>query len=314
MNIKRLILIFLLIFIWGFNFVVIQVGLQGVPPLFLVFARFFLTCFPAIFFFERPKAPFGRVVLYSLLIFVLQFSLFFIGMSLGVPPGLASILMQVHIFFSLLLAIVMFHEKIKLLQVLGALISFSGIGYVAMHIEGNISLSGFFLVIASAGFWGMGSAISKTLGKINMVSLVIWGSLIAWPPLLLLSLVIEGPARILHSLEHLSWTSVGAVFYLSYLSTVFGYALWSWLLHHLPLSTVAPFTLLVPIVALLSSALVTGEAIQPWKIGAMVLVIGGLLVNFLGAHISKKEIEGRRKSRLFSVDFESAFPSTCSLL
>jgi O-acetylserine/cysteine efflux transporter len=289
MNLANLSLVFLLILVWGFNFVIIKLGLEGMPPIFLAFARFFLTCFPAIFFFKRPKAPFRRVALYGLVIFALQFSLFFIGMKLGVPPGLASILMQVHVFFSLLLASLLFQEKIKPWQIAGAIISFSGIAYAGMHTDGSVSLSGFFLVIGAAAFWGTGSAISKTLGKVNMLSLVIWGSMVAWPPLLLLSLIVEGPSQILYGLEHLTWTSTGAVLYLSYLSTLFGYGLWSYLIHHLPLSTVAPFTLLVPVVAMLSSALVLGEPIQDWKIEASLLVIGGICLNLLGSRFLAKK-------------------------
>jgi O-acetylserine/cysteine efflux transporter len=295
MNLARLSLIFLLVLVWGFNFVVIKVGLEGMPPVFLAFARFFLTSFPAVFFFKKPKAPFYRIALYGLVIFAMQFALFFIGMSLGVPPGLASILMQVQVFFSLLLAAFIFHEKIKPWQIVGALISFSGIAYAGTHIKGDLSFIGFLLVIAAAAFWGIGSAISKTLGKINMISLVIWGSMVAWPPLLLLSLFMEGPTQIIYCLEHLSWTSLGAVFYLTYLSTLFGYGLWSWLIHHLPLSTVAPFTLLVPVVALLSSALLLGEPIQAWKIGTSVLVIGGLCINFLASRFLRKKPKELKK-------------------
>lgn len=289
MSLSRLGLILLLVLVWGFNFVVIQIGLDGMPPLFLAFSRFFLTSLPAIFFLKKPKAPFRRVALYGLVIFALQFALFFIGMHLGVPPGLASILMQVHVFFSLSFAVLFFHEKINSWQILGALISFSGIAYAGVHVKGSLSLSGFFLVIAAAAFWGTGSAISKTLGKVNMISLVVWGSMVAWPPLLLLSLIMEGSDQIIHSLEHLSWASISAVLYLTYLSTLFGYGLWSWLIHHLPLSTVAPFTLLVPIVAVLSSALVLGEPLQAWKIGAALLVIGGLCINFLGPRFFRKK-------------------------
>ncbi len=289
MSLFHLALILLLVLVWGFNFVVIRVGLDGMPPVFLAFARFFLACFPAIFFFKRPSAPFRRVALYSLLIFALQFALFFIGMGLGVPPGLASIVMQVHVFFSLLFATLLFHEKIKPWQILGGLISFLGIGYVGINLEGSVSLPGFFLVIMAAACWGTGSAISKTLGKVNMVSLVVWGSLIAWPPLLVLSLFLEGPGQIAYSLIHISWTSVGTLLYLTYLSTLFGYGLWSWLIHHHPLSTVAPFTLLVPVVAMLSSALVLGEPLQSWKITASALVIGGLFINFLGSCLFTKK-------------------------
>jgi O-acetylserine/cysteine efflux transporter len=283
MSLKYRVLIFFLILVWGFNFVVIKVGLEGMPPVFLAFARFFLTSIPAIFFFKKPKVPFQRVVLYGLVIFALQFAVFFIGMGLGVPPGLSAVLMQVHVFFSLLLAALMFHEKIKPWQIAGAVISFSGIVYVGLHVGGSISMLGFFLVLLAAACWGTGSAISKTLGKVNMVSLVVWGSMVAWPPLLLLSLVMEGPAQILTGLKQLTWTSTGAVLYLSYMSTLFGYGLWSWLLHHLPLSTVAPFTLLVPVVAMVSSALVMGEPIQSWKIEGSLIVIAGLCINFLGS-------------------------------
>lgn len=281
MNPIYFLFVVLLVLIWGVNFVVIKLGLDGFPPIFLAFARFFLTSLPAVFFLKRPEVPFRRVALYGLLIFALQFSCFFIGMKLGVPPGLAAILLQTNVFFSLLLAMVFFHEKLKSLQIVGALISFGGITYAGMNVQGELSLTGFFLLIAAAAFWGAGSTVSKMLGKVNMVSLVVWGSFVAWPPLLLLSLLVEGPEKIIYSFKHLSWTSVGALAYLTYLSTLFGFGLWSWLLHHLPLSKVAPFTMLVPIVAMLTSTLILGEPLQPWKIIAAILVIGGLLINNL---------------------------------
>lgn len=271
----------LLVLIWGVNFVVIKVGLDGFPPIFLAFARFFLTSLPAVFFLKRPVVPFRRVAFYGLVMFALQFSCFFIGMKLGVPPGLAAILLQTNVFFSLIIAMVFFQEKLKPLQIVGALISFSGITYAGINVQGELSLAGFFLLIAAAAFWGAGSAISKVIGKVNMVSLVVWGSFVAWPPLLLLSLLVEGPEEIAYSFEHLSWISVGALAYLTYLSTLFGFGLWSWLLHHLPLSKVAPFTMLVPIVAMLTSSLILGEPLQSWKIEAAILVIGGLLINNL---------------------------------
>jgi O-acetylserine/cysteine efflux transporter len=292
MSFIQLFLVCLLVLVWGFNFVVIKLGLDGFPPLFLAFARFFLTSIPAIFFFKRPKAPFSKVALYGLVIFALQFGLFFIGMKLGMPPGLAALIMQIHIFFSLILARMFFREKINLGQILGAVVSFSGIAYAGWHIGGQASLAGFILVIAAAAFWGCGSAISKWVGKVNMVGLVVWGSFVAWPVLLGVSLLVEGPALIIQSLENISWTTVGSVCYLTYLATLFGYGLWSWLLHHLPLSTVAPFTLLVPVVAMASSAWILGEPLQSWKIWSSVLIIGGLVLNFLSSRFTKKKGDG----------------------
>jgi O-acetylserine/cysteine efflux transporter len=288
MKTKHFFLVILLVFVWGFNYVVIKVGLNGMPPVFLAFARFFLTSFPAVFFLKRPSVPFYLVALYGLVIFTLQFTFFFIGMDLGVSPGFAAILMQVHVFFSILLATLLFGEKVSLLQIIGALIAFSGIAYAGMHLESSSSLAGFFSVIAGGLLWGTGSVISKSIGKVNMLSLVVWGSTVAWPPLLLMSLLLEGPERILYSLENISWLSIAAVCYLTYFSTFFGYGLWSWLIYQQPLSTVAPFTLLIPIIAMLSSALLLKETIEGWKILSAFCVISGLSINFLGDRLFKK--------------------------
>jgi O-acetylserine/cysteine efflux transporter len=111
---------------------------------------------------------------------------------------------------------------------------------------------------------------------------VIWGSLIAWPPLLAISLIVEGGDKIVHTFQHLTWLSGGAVLYITYLSTLLGFGIWSWLLHRYPLGTIAPFTLLVPVFGILSSALVLNEPLEIWKLGAAALVIIGLCINLVG--------------------------------
>lgn len=288
MNIRYIALILLLVCVWGFNFVVIKIGLEGIPPIFLAFIRFFFTSIPAIFFVKPPSAPFLRVASYGLVLFACQFSFFFMGLDLGVPAGLAAILMQVHVFVSLLLATLAFREPIKPLQVIGALISFSGIIFAAINIANSFSYLGFFCVLAGGMCWGLGNAISKTLGKVNMLSLVIWGSMMAWPPLLILSFLMEGPEVILSSLQNFTLTSLGVTFYLTYIATLFGYGLWSWLIHQQPLSTIAPFTLLVPVIAIISCVLILKEPLQSWKVIASLLVLGGLSINFLGSRLLAK--------------------------
>lgn len=277
----HLVFALLVVLVWGFNFVVIQVGLQELPPLVLGFARFFLTSIPAVFFVKFPSTSIQKVVLYGLTMFAIQFALLFVGMFEGVPPGLAALLVQTQVFFSILLAILFLNAHVNLWQGLGALIAFSGIAFLAMHTGNNLTFAGLILVIASAASWAVGNLISKKIGKVNMLSLVIWGSLIAWPPLLIASWLFYGFDCILFSLSHLTWLSMGSVLYIAYLSTLFGYGMWSLLLHHYNLPTVSPFSLLVPIIAIGSSVLVLGEPLQTWKIIAAVLVITGLCINLL---------------------------------
>ncbi len=280
------VLALLVILIWGFNFVVIKIGLNEIPPLLLACARFFLTSIPAVFFIKRPPVPFGDVIWYGLITFALQFGLLFLGMSAGVDPGLASILLQTHVFFTTLLGILIFKETLHIWQIIGACMSFAGIAIVGLNVGGSLTGLGFCLVIASAISWGVGNVLSKKIGKVDMAALVIWGSFIGWPLLLLASIFIDGPDKILSAFEQLSSIGVGAVLYITYLSTLFGFGVWSWLIHHHPLGKIAPLTLMVPILALLSSSLVLGEPLQSWKILACVLVIGGLCVNLFGKRIN----------------------------
>jgi len=289
MPISHIALALLIVGIWGFNFVLITIGLQDIPPFLLACARFILTSLPAVFFIKRPSVPFKMVVFYGLVMFAIQFSLLFIGMYLGVTPGLASILLQMNVFFSILIGIIWFGERLHKWQIVGALVAFSGIVLVGMNLGGNLTLGGFILLIASAVTWSSGNAIAKKIGRVDMFALVVWGSLIAWPPLLLISLWIDGPDQILYSFLHLSLLSIGAVAYIAYLSTLFAFAVWNRLIHLHPLSTISPFTLLVPVIAMTSSVLVLGEPLESWKIYAAILVIGGLCINLFGPRIFNKK-------------------------
>ncbi len=119
---------------------------------------------------------------------------------------------------------------------------------------------------------GDGNVISKALGKINMISLVVWASAVAWPPLLILSLSLEGPTAV-EGLIHLSIKSIAALLFIILGSTLYGFATWAWLIHRHPLSKIIPFMLLVPALGLMDSAIILGEPLPWWKIGASLLVI-----------------------------------------
>lgn len=289
MKLSHLVLILGVVLAWGFNFVMVSVALDDLPPLLLCAIRFFLTSIPGIFLIKRPSTSLKMVALYGLTIFALQFALMFMGMYAGVTPGLTSILLQVQVFFSILLGVLFLHEILTRWQLIGGLISFSGIALIGLNIKGTITFTGLLLVLSAAVFWSFGSLISKQIGRVNMISLVIWGSFIAWPPLLAASWLIEGPDLILSSLQHLSLPSAGAVLYITYLSTIFAYGSWSWLLHYYSLSYMAPFTLLVPIIAMSSSVLVLNEPLQTWKIWGGAFVIGGLIISVLIPRFFRKK-------------------------
>lgn len=271
--------------IWGINFVVIQIGLRELPPIFLTFLRFFFAAFPAVFFIKRPQIPFKMLFAYAMLMFTLDFAFLFSGMYAGVSSGIASLTLQTQVFFTAILAMIFLKEKLTLWQILGALVAFCGIGLVAINTGGDVNTLGLLLVEFAALSWAGGNLVSKKIGKVDMFSLVVWGSLVAWPPLLLLSFILEHGKLSVESILNVSWLTIGSVAYLVYPVTLFGFAIWSWLLSRHAASTVAPFTLLVPIFGFSSSALILGEGMQGWKIGAGFLIVSGLVINLYGGKL-----------------------------
>ncbi|WP_028388539.1 EamA family transporter [Legionella fairfieldensis] len=287
MPISHMLLAILVAVIWGTNFLFVKLGLEEISPLLLGAMRFILASIPAIFFIKPPAVPFKLVALYGFVTFALQFSFFFIGMDVGMTPGMASLIMQVQVFFSMLFTALLLNEPPSIWQITGALVSFAGIGLVGLHVDKNISLMGFIFILAAAASWGLGNLITKKTRGANMIALVVWGSFIAAFPMLLLSLLFEGPSRMVASYHHLSGQGITALFYIVYASTWVGYGVWNWLLSHHSVGTIVPFTLLVPVVGLLSSVLILEEPLQPWKIIACLLVLIGLGINLLGTRLSK---------------------------
>ena len=280
MPIKESLLALSVVVIWGVNFVVIQVALHEIPPLLLTFLRFFCVAFPWVFFFKKPKNTSWKLLLaYALSMFVLDFAFLFSGMYVGVSSGIASLALQTQVFFTAALAVMFFKEKMTPAKQIGALIAFCGIVFVGFHTGGDVNLLGLFLVECAALSWAFGNLVSKKIGHVDMLSLVVWGSFLSLPFLGVLAYCFESHLWTIKTVKHLSIQSIAALAYLAYPVTFFGFGIWSWLLSRYPATTVAPFTLLVPVVGFTASALLVHEALPAWKLFAALLIVTGLIVN-----------------------------------
>ncbi len=296
MPITHLLLALVVVIVWGFNFLFVKLSLEEFSPLFLCALRFLLASVPAVFFIKPPVGvPFRLIAWYGLIAFAMQFSFLFMGLYVGMTPGMTSIVMQVQIFFSLFFAIVFLGERPKVSQIAGALVSFTGIALIASNFEKSNSLLGFIFILAAAASWGIGTLITKKVKNNSgrtMFALVIWGSLVAVVPMLLLSLIFEGPQSMLYTYHHVTWVGASSLLYTVYGSTLVGYGIWNWLLSRYPVGVIVPFTLLVPIVGVLSSVLILAEPFEAWKLLAGLLVIGGLCINLLSTYIVNQRAVG----------------------
>ncbi len=268
---------------WGLNFVVIKQGLSEIPPLLLGALRFSLVAFPAVVFIRRPDLPWRIIVLYGLTISLGQFVFLFTAMYVGMPAGLASLVLQAQAFFTVLMAALFLREKVRIHNVLGMAVAVIGLLLIEQGaMPGSVPILGFVLTLLAAMSWAAGNIVTKGAGKIDMLSLVVWGALIPPVPFFVLSWIFEGPDVIQASLAGISHVGVLAVFYLAMIATIVGYVLWGRLLSRHPASKIAPLSLLVPPIGLISAAVFLGEhlaAIQ-WVGGALVML--GLAINVFG--------------------------------
>lgn len=282
---KDILLAAVVIVAWGVNFVVIKVGLDGVPPMLLGALRFMLAAFPAILFIRRPDMPLRWLLAYGLTISLGQFAFLFSAMYVGMPAGLASLVLQAQAFFTLGFAALLIGETVRRSSLIGLVIAAAGLLLIGSESGRAFTLAGFVLTLCAAAMWGLGNVVTKRIGKVNLVSLVVWGSLIPPLPFLALSLILEGPAQIETALRGISLNSLLAIAYLAFIATLLGYGLWSRLLSRYPASQVAPFSLLVPVIGLSSAWLFLGEALSVVQWAGAAIVMLGLLINVFGARL-----------------------------
>lgn len=260
---------------WAVNFVVIDIGLESFPPLLFAALRFGLTAFPAIFFVPRPDVRWRVVVAVGLFIGVGQFGVLFVAMNTGLPAGLASVIAPLQPVFTIPLAVVALGERPSLRQVVGVSLAIAGLGTIALGRAHGVPLQAVALGVASAASWGCGNVVTRAARPQRPFSLLVWSSLAAPVPLLGLSLIFEGTARWQNAVSSINASGIAALAYVVVVSTFFGYGVWYWLLSRHSASTVAPFTLLVPVVGILTAWLVRGEH-PTWGelLGSLIVLVG----------------------------------------
>ena len=268
---QDLALILLVVCVWGVNFAVIKTGLQDVPPLLLGTLRFACAAFPALLFFRPPKVGLRWYLAYGLTIAVGQFAFLFTALHVGMPTGLASLVLQSQAFFTLLLGAWWLQERWQGHQMAGLLLAGVGLVLIGSGHGSQMPLTGFVLTVLAAASWSCGNIVTRQISQLpamaqtrQKLAFVVWSSLVPPLPFLGLSLWLEGPELIVHALTHLRPSALVATAYLGWGATLLGYGLWTYLLSRYDANRVSPFSMLVPVVGLATRRCVldAGPAVQ----------------------------------------------------
>ncbi|HRD46429.1 MAG TPA: EamA family transporter [Caulobacter sp.] len=287
LSLRHALLALVVMAVWGSNFVVIRVGLDHLPPLLFATLRFSLAFLPAALFLKKPDVPWRNLAAYGILIGAGQFGLLFLAMKDSISPGLASLVVQTQAFFTIALAMRLTGERVRTFQYAALALAAAGIGVIIWRTDGSATPLGVALVLGAALGWAGGNLVARRTPNVNMLSYVVWASLFSVPPLLALSLVFEGWPAIVHGLARADAATWAAVAWQAVGNTMFGYAVWGWLLARYPAATVAPMSLLVPVFGMAASAVFLHEALPAWKLAAAGLVMAGLALNTFWPRISR---------------------------
>ncbi|GAA4961126.1 EamA family transporter [Actinoplanes utahensis] len=273
--------------VWGVNFVVIDTGLEHFPPLLFSALRFGLAAFPALLFVGRPQVPWKWLITVALVLGVVKFSLLFIGMRAGMPAGLSSLVLQSQAIFTMLFAVLFLRERPRPMQLAGLGVAVAGVALVATRMTAN--LPAFLLLLGAAAAWGVSNIATRKASPPDTLRFMVWVSALATGPLLILTLIVDGPAADLAALRAIDTEAVLALLYIALLSTLAGFAGWGHLMRRYGASTVAPFSMLVPFFGIASAALILGEPVHTVDVAGGVLVVGGVLLGLVRARSATTE-------------------------
>ena len=288
MPVRHVLLALLVTVTWGLNFPAIHLSLQQFPPFLLVALRFAVIAVPTLLLVPRPRVAWRWLLGYGAGFGVLQFVFLYLAMAEGMPPGLASLVLQSSAPFTVVLAAVFLRERITPRQGAGILLAVAGLGGIAAYragVAGGATLVPVLLTLCGGLGWAIGNlgnrrAVQAQPGE--PFRLMLWMSVVPPLPLLALSLAVEGPERIAGSFHGLGTAqgllALGGLAFTVVVATLIGSGLWTTLMGRHPSSTVAPFSLLVPVVGIGASWLLLREPTSAVELAWGVQVIAGVLL------------------------------------
>lgn len=276
MSLRHTLLALLVVVIWGANFVIIDAGQEDVPPLVFLALRFIAVTIPAVFFIKPPGIGWRTVLLIGGFLSLGQFVLLYIALALGMPPGLASLLLQTQVIFSIVISALFLGERPSRRQVIGVSIGMLGLLLVAVSHSQVAPWLPLVVTLGAALSWAIGNVLARRAKAASGLSLVVWSGLVVPIPSLALAMIVDSPAVVWESLVGLSPVAILSTLYTAIAASLIGYGIWNTLLAKYPTSSVVPFTLLVPVVGILAAWLVQGELPTLMELIGGVIMLGGL--------------------------------------
>ena len=260
--------------LWGFQFVVIKVGLTAFPPLFFVGLRFAVVAALLLPFVGWPtRRELGRIFVISIFVGGLNFGLVFTGLAHG-SASVAGVAIQLTAPFTLILAWPLLGERLSTRIIFGVVLAFVGAALIVVEPDVSVKVVPTLLVIASALAMATGSVLTKRYGPFEPLKLMAWMSLFTVPQVLAASFMLEqGQIASLRTASLLSWMAFA---YTVLFGAILGFGLWFWLIGRCSMARVAPFGLLQPVFAIVAAVIFLHEPLTATLVTGAAICIAGV--------------------------------------
>jgi drug/metabolite transporter (DMT)-like permease len=279
-----ILLIVMIAFGWGMNWPAMKIALEEIPPwtfrvLCIAIAASLLLAITRVNGERVAIAPRQIPALLLVALFsVVGWQMFSAFGLLYIGSGRAAIIAFTMPIWATALSIIFLGERLRLRQIAALALGMTGLGLLMsdeVAAVGNAPLGG-GLMVAAALSWAIGTILVKKLdwGGIPVTAFSGWQLLVGGLPLLIGWALLEPwPDFSAWSLE--AW--LGMLF-ASVVGMVFCVTGYFKLLTLVSASVAATGTVAVPVVGVVSSALILGEPIGLPEIAALLLVLGALVL------------------------------------
>jgi len=265
---------------WGFGFIASRLALNEFSPELMTTLRFAIAALPCLFL-RKPAVSWPVLIAISFTLFLGQFLAQAFAIAHGVPVGLSSVIVQSQALFTIALAAIIFREVPTPVQGVGIAIATAGLLMICGTVGYDFSVSAFAIIMISPICFAIGNLLLRKANGAPMYDLFAWLCFTSAVPLVVLTLMTNGPAPIWHELSHASATAIACMFFLGGITTSVAYWLWGRLLRDHPAAQVVPFALLVPFVGSAASSIAFGETFGTLRLAGMLTVIGGIAIMLL---------------------------------
>lgn len=254
---------------WAFNFIAGKAGVTHFPPLLFTVLRFSILLLITVPFLRWTPGQMKGVLLVGLVLGVLHFGLIFAGLAASGNITSVAILAQLYVPFSALLAVLFLKETLDWWRRLGIGVAFAGVLVIGFDPIVFAHPDALALIVAAALAMAVATILMRRIAGVGVFNLQAWIALIATPPLLVLSLLLEHGQW--ESLRSATWLNYSAPLYSAVGASLTGHGILYYLLGRYPVSVTAPLMLLAPVLAVCFGVTLWDDRLT-WK-----LVLGGAL-------------------------------------